>query len=117
MRATQLATILEHCDEFIPGDPPEYFFDRNPENFSSILDIFRTGYFHVSEAGCALVLQKDLEYWIIDELMMEACCALKYYPQMDLCQNEKGGRERSYTALYLLYQGHWKCWNWIILAN
>ena len=24
-----------------------------------------------------------------DELMMEPCCALKYYPAVDVCQNEK----------------------------
>ena len=44
----------------------------------------RNGNFHVSENGCALVLQKDLEYWIIDELIMEACCALKYFPQIEV---------------------------------
>ena len=45
----------------------------------------------MSEGGCALVLQKDLEYWCIDELTMEPCCALKYYPQIDVCQSEKDG--------------------------
>ena len=45
----------------------------------------------MSEGGCALVLQKDLEYWSIDELTMEPCCALKYYPQIDVCQSEKDG--------------------------
>ena len=49
------------------------------------------GMFHMSEGGCALVLQKDLEYWSIDELTMEPCCALKYYPQIDVCQSEKDG--------------------------
>ena len=57
--------ILELCDEFVPGNPPEYFFDRNPENFPTILNIYRTGQFHMKEGGCAIVLQKDLEYWII----------------------------------------------------
>ena len=57
--------ILELCDEFVPGDPPEFFFDRNPENFPTILNIYRTGQFHMKEGGCAIVLQKDLEYWII----------------------------------------------------
>ena len=33
----------------------------------------------------------DLEYWCIDELTMEPCCALKYYPQIDVCQSEKDG--------------------------
>ena len=28
--------LLALCDEFIPADPPEYFFDRNPDNFAVI---------------------------------------------------------------------------------
>ena len=30
-------------------------------------------------------LQKDLEYWCIDELVMEPCCALKYFPKIEVC--------------------------------
>ena len=47
--------------------------------------------FHLAVGGCALVLQKDLEYWGIDELMMEPCCALKYFPELEVCQSEKDG--------------------------
>ena len=54
-----------------------------------ISDIYRTNMFHLTSTGCALVLQKDLEYWGIDELMMEPCCALKYYPEIETCVNEK----------------------------
>ena len=43
-----------------------------------------SGYFHISENGCALVLQKDLEYWLLDELIMEPCCALKYFPKIEV---------------------------------
>ena len=82
---------MEHCSIFYDKPVPEYFFDRNPENFSSILDIYRTNMFHLTSTGCALVLQKDLEYWGIDELMMEPCCALKYYPEIETCVNEKTG--------------------------
>ncbi len=28
---------------------------------------------------------QDLEYWGIDELLLEPCCALKYYPEIELC--------------------------------
>ena len=90
-RATSIDEILELCDEFIPGNPPEYFFDRNPQNFPAILDMFRTGVLHTSAAGCAMVLQADLEYWGVDEEVMEACCALKYYPKIEICQSEKEG--------------------------
>ena len=56
---------------------------------NSFSDIYRTNMFHLTSTGCALVLQKDLEYWGIDELMMEPCCALKYYPEIETCVNEK----------------------------
>ena len=119
---------MEHCDEFVPGDVPEYFFDKNPENFSSILNIYRTGKLHTTGSGCALgiifiilltpiyliftfgllVFEKDLDYWNIDPyslgeklryiiyiicyyfiFILEACCALKYFPEVDVRQNEK----------------------------
>ena len=83
MRASTIQGILTFCDEFVPGDPPEYFFDKNPENFAAILEMHRSGNFHISVNGCALVLQRDLEYWVIDELIMEPCCALKYFPQIE----------------------------------
>ena len=54
--------------------------------------------FHLAAGGCALVLQKDLEYWGIDELMMEPCCALKYYPEIETCVNEKQVR-RSFALV------------------
>ena len=59
--------------------------------------------FHLSSIGCALVLQKDLEYWGIDELMMEPCCALKYYPEIEICVNEK--QVRIYTIDRVIMQG------------
>ena len=34
---------------------------------------------------CALVTKAELEYWGIDELLLEPCCALKYYPEIELC--------------------------------
>ena len=61
-------------------------------------DIYRTNMFHLAVGGCALVLQKDLEYWGIDELMMEPCCALKYYPEIEICHNEKQVRNQSPEA-------------------
>jgi len=90
-RAKTRQEAMEHCNIYYDKLVPEYFFDRNPENFSSILDIYRTNMFHLTSTGCALVLQKDLEYWGIDELMMEPCCALKYYPEIETCVNEKQG--------------------------
>ena len=56
--------------EIIEDAIPEFFFDRNWHSFNSILDIYRTGVLHLNTEMCALVLQKDLEYWQIDELIL-----------------------------------------------
>ena len=44
---------------------------------------------------CALVTKNDLEYWGIDELLLEPCCALRYYPEIELCVKEVEGEEIS----------------------
>ena len=37
---------------------------------------------------CPLVIKCDLEYWGLDELLLEPCCALKYYPEVEICVKE-----------------------------
>ena len=46
---------------------------------------FRNGTLHLMSGVCALVTKAELEYWGIDELLLEPCCALKYYPEIELC--------------------------------
>ena len=53
----------------------------------------RCGTLHISNGVCALVTKKDLEYWGIDELLLEPCCALKFYPEIELCVKEVEGEE------------------------
>ena len=119
--ATSIAQILKSCDEFVPGETPEYFFDRNPDNFPSILNMYRTGKFHVTGAGCALVLQMDLDYWGIDPFSLEPCCALKYFPEVDISQNEKDGdKEAKMKAIETATEedfgsstlSQWRSWLW-----
>ena len=51
MSCTGVKEILKLCEEFIPGDPPEYFFDKNPENFASVLEMYRSEKFHIPDGG------------------------------------------------------------------
>ena len=74
---------------------PELFFNRNWQSFDAILHFHRTGSLHFEEEMCALVFKTDLDYWGIDELLMEPCCALKYYPDIELCVNEMEGEIKS----------------------
>ena len=50
--------------------------------------MYRSGQFHIPDGSrsCASVMRRDFEYWGIDELDLEACCALKYYPEIDVCR-------------------------------
>ena len=64
---------------------------QNPDNFNLILDLYRLGSLHVTDTGCALVMRSNFQYWGIDELLIESCCSLKYFPQLEVCQTEKLG--------------------------
>ena len=33
-------------------------------------------------------IHEDLEYWGIDKNLMDACCALTHYPELEISQNE-----------------------------
>ena len=89
MRADTVAEILRLCEEFTPGSPPEYFFDRNPDRFPVILNMYRIKELHMNLSGCPVIFQKELEYWMIDEDDMEPCCSIKYYEEVNVCQKEK----------------------------
>ena len=56
MRAESIEEILCYCEEFFPGEPPEYFFDRNPDNFPQILDMYRS-------VSCVVKLSKKGKVW------------------------------------------------------
>jgi hypothetical protein len=35
-----------------------------------------------------MVFKEDLAFWGIDELYLDPCCALKYYPEVEACVKE-----------------------------
>ena len=49
--SSNIEEILSLCEEFMPGNPPEYFFDRNPESFPAVLEMYRSGKFHIPDSG------------------------------------------------------------------
>jgi len=96
IRCSEVAEIETFCDKYTEGDVPEFFFDRSGKGFNDILDIYRGGSFHINTAGmCALQLKKEMGYWGIDELLLDPCCALKYYPEVEICQKEIQGQASS----------------------
>ena len=85
--ASTLDNIYDICDDF-DIDENEYFFDRNPRSFSSVLNFFRTGKLHLVEDMCVLSFHDDLVYWGIHEFYLEPCCQHKYHQKKEIVLEE-----------------------------
>ena len=56
----------------------EFFFDRNPNIFTHLLDFYRTGELHFPHCICGPAIKTELKFWQIDEDKICACCWKSY---------------------------------------
>jgi hypothetical protein len=85
LNANTTQKLQQICDDFYEN---EYFFDRNPDTFTSILNFYRTDKLHLKDNICILSFQDDLKYWDLSDLDIEICCQQKYYQKKDQISEE-----------------------------
>ena len=74
--------IMKICDDYdILRN--EYFFDRHPTAFATIIDFYRTGKLHLMDDICTMSYGDELEFWGIEEYYLEPCCLNKFNLRKD----------------------------------
>ena len=88
VQGTRLAWIAENNtmlkqSSFYDKIKQEYFFDRHPSSFASVLQYYRTGKLHYPPDVCGPLFNEELLFWGIDETQMEDCCWESYTAHKD----------------------------------
>lgn len=70
------AEIMDVCDDY-DGTRNEYFFDRSPSAFRTIVTFLAAGKLRLLREMCALSFQEELLYWGVEENNLDWCCLRK----------------------------------------
>lgn len=106
--STSISEISQLCDDY-DSDENEFFFDRNPRSFSSVINFYRTGKLHLVEDMCVLSFHDDLCYWGIHEFYLEPCCQHKYHQKKEAVLEEIRKEEESIKERIVNENFGWYC--------
>ena len=59
-------------------------------------DFYRRGKLHSVSCVCSMTFHTDLEYWGIDKLLLDACCAIRHYPEMEIRRREYEASKKNF---------------------
>ncbi|XP_071093322.1 potassium voltage-gated channel protein Shaw-like [Haliotis cracherodii] len=71
--STRLATLTTSSEEY-DSSTAEFYYDRNPTMMHCVLDLYRTGEFHIPSNMCTVAVRREMEFWEISEDMVADCC-------------------------------------------
>ena len=90
---TRLGRLSTSSDEYF-NEKDYFYFDRNPDLFQNILDLYRHGELHVPSYVCAASLKKELKYWQIPLSRIPSCCLAT------ICRYEETNRSMTNLKTY-----------------
>ncbi|XP_077015488.1 voltage-gated potassium channel regulatory subunit KCNG1 [Tamandua tetradactyla] len=79
---TSFDDILSVCDDY-DVTCNEFFFDRNPGAFGTILTFLRAGKLRLLREMCALSFREELLYWGVAEDRLDGCCKRRYLQKLE----------------------------------
>ncbi|XP_063419278.1 potassium voltage-gated channel protein Shaw-like [Mytilus trossulus] len=85
---TKLSTLQKYPDtllgsitnlsEFYNKEHEQFYFDRNPELFNTVLDYYRNDVIHLPTHLCGWLWKSELEFWKIPLAHISECCFQTY---------------------------------------
>ena len=74
--------IEKLCDSF-SKNLKEFYFDRDPYVLNMVLNYNLNKRLHISHKECVYFIRDELEYWQIDEFVLENCCKIIYFDKLE----------------------------------
>ncbi|XP_001509368.5 potassium voltage-gated channel subfamily G member 4 [Ornithorhynchus anatinus] len=82
--------IIQLCDDYDEARG-EFFFDRSPGAFGTIVSFLAAGKLVLFREMCALAFGEELSYWGIEEARLERCCFRRLLRKAE--ERAEAGRE------------------------
>ncbi|XP_043922962.1 potassium voltage-gated channel subfamily G member 2 [Protopterus annectens] len=89
--------IMTICDDY-DVNCNEFFFDRNPCAFRTIMTFLAAGKLRLLREMCALSFQEELLYWGIEQDNLEWCCLRKLQQRLEEMEEENRDEQDSSTT-------------------
>lgn len=61
------------CDDYDPSNQ-EFYFDRDPEAFRCIMELYYYGEIHMKRGTCPMCFMREMDFWGIDAGYLDECC-------------------------------------------